>query len=99
VAISMLRRRLVEKKSFSQSSGENKTFNSPVDELDSKNMQDTLRICLARLPEHLRNVLTLRDLAEMSYTQIGGILGISAGTARVYRCKAIRLLALWMCKD
>ncbi len=99
VAISMLRRRLIEKKNFSQPSGEVRTFNSPADELDSKYMQETLRTCLAKLPEHLRNVLTLRDLAEMSYPQIGRILGISAGTARVYRCKAIRLLAVWMCKE
>ena len=98
-AISMLRRRIIEKKNLPQPSGGGKTFNSPAEELDSKYMQETLRSCLAKLPEHLRNVLTLRDLAGMSYTQIGKILGISAGTARVYRCKAIRLLALWMCKE
>ena len=99
VAISMLRRRLIERKSLPQPFDNNKTFYSPADELDSKYMQETLRNCLAKLPEHLRNVLTLRDLADMSYTQIGKILGISTGTARVYRCKAIRLLALWMCKE
>ena len=32
-------------------------------------------------------------------TQTGRILGISAATARVYRCKAIRLLAMWMNKE
>jgi DNA-directed RNA polymerase specialized sigma24 family protein len=40
----------------------------------------------------------LRDLAELSYAQIGRILGISPATARVYRCKAIQLLAVWMGK-
>ena len=67
-------------------------------ELDSKYLQETLRECIAQLPEHLRNVVTLRDLAEMSYSQIGRILGISAATARVYRCKAVQLLAAWMSK-
>ena len=58
-----------------------------------------VRLHITRLPEHLRNVLTLRDLAEMSYSRVGKILGISPGTARVYRCKAIQLLAVWMNRE
>ena len=71
----------------------------PLNQLDSKHLQETLRYCITRLPEHLRNVLTLRDLAELSYAQVGRILGISEGTARVYRYKAIQLLAVWMNKE
>jgi DNA-directed RNA polymerase specialized sigma24 family protein len=41
----------------------------------------------------------LHDLAEFSYAQIGGMLGISAATARVYRCKAFKLLSVWMSKE
>jgi len=76
-----------------------KAISSPVKELDSKYLQENLRECIAQLPEHLRNVITLRDLAELSYSQIGRILGISAATARVYRCKAVQLLAVWMSKE
>jgi RNA polymerase sigma factor (sigma-70 family) len=72
---------------------------SPAGDLDSKYLQEILRSHIARLPEHLRNVVTLRDLAELSYTQVGRILGISAGTARVYRCKAVQLLAVWMSEE
>jgi len=96
VAISILRRRIAEKKRFSRPKTEAGAARSPVDELDSKYLQETLRIYITQLPEHLRNVLTLRDLAEMSYARIGKILGISPGTARVYRCKAVQLLAVWM---
>lgn len=99
VAISMLRRRIAEKRRLSRPKAEEEVARSPVNELDSKCLQETLRSCIAQLPEHLRNVLTLRDLAELSYAQTGKILGISPGTARVYRCKAVQLLAVWMSKE
>jgi RNA polymerase sigma-70 factor (ECF subfamily) len=98
VAVSMLRHKNAERKWLSNVVvGRNDTC-SPTGELDCKYLQETLRCCIAELPEHLRNVVTLRDLAEMSYNQIGRILGISPATARVYRCKAIQLLAVWMSK-
>jgi len=99
VAISMLRRRIAERNRLSMPVTTRKTASSPLKELDSKYLQETLRCCIANLPEHLRNVVTLRDLGELSYAQIGRILGITAATARVYRCKAIQLLAVWMGKE
>jgi len=99
VAISMLRRRISARKRLSRPKVGQERMHSPAKELDAKYLQETLRIYITQLPEHLRNVLTLRDLAEMSYSRIGKILGISPGTARVYRCKAIQLLAVWMNKE
>ena len=97
VAISMLRHRIAERK-LSATAAVRRCMDSPANELDSRYLQETLRFNIAQLPEHLRNVVTLRDLAELSYAQVGRILGISAATARVYRCKAIQLLAVWMNK-
>jgi RNA polymerase sigma factor (sigma-70 family) len=104
VAISMLRRRMAERR-LSQTIARNAVAtdhsarqSQAANELDARNLQETLRCYLAQLPEHLRNVITLRDLAELSYAQVGRVLGISEGTARVYRCKAIQLLAVWMNK-
>jgi len=112
VAVSMLRRRLVERKGLSaaiagRSSGKavssgdavQDVFPSPANEFDSKYLQDILRCYITRLPEHLRDVITLHDLAELPYEQVGKILSISAATARVYRCKAIQLLSAWMSKE
>ena len=104
VAISMLRRKAAERKRLSATAATcgrttDKDASSPANELDCKYLQETLRRCIAQLPEYLRNVITLRDLAELSYAQIGRILGISSATARVYRCKAIQLLAVWMNKE
>ncbi len=100
-AISMLRRRVADRKRMSNLKFQISNFKSqiPAKELDSKYLQETLRGCIAQLPEHLRNVITLRDLAELSYAQIGGILGISAATARVYRCKALQILTILMGKE
>ncbi len=99
VAISMLRHKNAERKRLSNAVVTNNDTYSPPNELDSKYLQQSLRCCIAELPEYLRNVITLRDLAELSYTQIGRILGISPATARVYRCKAIQLLAVWMSRE
>jgi RNA polymerase sigma-70 factor (ECF subfamily) len=96
VAISMLRRRAAERKRLSNVTVPQHNADSPLQEIDSKYMQENLRYCVAKLPEHLRNVIALRDLAEMSYSQVGRIMGISPATARVYRCKAVQLLAFWM---
>lgn len=99
IAISALRHRVTEKKRLSRVVGVHRGVDSPEKELDSKLLVETLRCCMAQLPEHLRNVIVLRDLAELSYAQIGEMLGITAATARVYRCKAIQLLAVWMGKE
>jgi RNA polymerase sigma factor (sigma-70 family) len=95
----MLRHRVAEKKRLSTAIAAQKDVSSPASDLDSGCLQETLRYCIAQLPEHLRNVITLRDLAELSYAQIGSILGISAATAKVYRCKAVQVLAVRMKKE
>jgi RNA polymerase sigma-70 factor (ECF subfamily) len=97
-AASILKHRVAEQKKLSTIVSR-KAAISPVNELDSKYLQETLRCYIAQLPEHLRNVIMLRDLAEFSYPQVGRILDISTATARVYRCKAIQLLAVWMGKE
>ena len=99
IAISMLRRRILERKGVASPVSGRRAANSPLAELDAKYLQEALRDCIAQLPEHLRDVVMLRDLGELPYPQISKMLGISAGTARVYRCKAIQLLSVWMNKE
>ena len=50
-------------------------------DLDGKKLLHQLRCCIMQLPDYLRNVVLLHDLGEMSYQQVGRILGISVGTA------------------
>ena len=99
IAITVLRRKIAERKRMLRMAGRQTPIDSPEKQLDSKFLVETLRCCMAKLPEHLRDVVMLRDLAELSYTQIGRMLDITPATARVYRCKAIQLLAVWMGKE
>jgi RNA polymerase sigma-70 factor (ECF subfamily) len=48
-----------------------------------------LREAIGELPTHLRNVVVLRDLSRMSYSDVGRTLGIEPATARVYRRHAV----------
>jgi len=61
-------------------------------------MQQRLRQAIARLPDYLGDVIVLRDLGEMPYDDVAKTLGITQAAARVYRHKAVQLLALWMAK-
>ncbi len=98
-AISILRRRHIEKKNLLSGTPVTKPVDPAANELDAKWLIKALRAAISQLPEHLRDVVTLHDLGDLSYEQAGTILGITAATARVYRCKAVQLLAAWMRKE
>ena len=54
---------------------------------------EELRSAIESLPDRLREIIVLRDLAELSYRNVAKILGLTSGTARVYRREAIVALA------
>jgi RNA polymerase sigma factor (sigma-70 family) len=97
-AISILRRRIIERKNLPEIAAVEKT-KPAADDLNSGYLQQQLRYNIARLPQNLRDVVTLHDLAEFPYAQVARILSITEGSARVYRHKAIQLLAVWMNKE
>jgi len=94
-AISMLRQRTVERKTLSSITPAGEVPASEID-FDAGHLAENLRSHIAQLPEHLRNVILLRDLGELPYAEVARIMGVSAGTARVYRCKAVQMLAMWV---
>lgn len=61
--------------------------------LDQKEIIEKMRQAICQLPSHLRNVIVLRELAELPYAQVARILNIRNGTARLYRRDAILRLA------
>lgn len=98
IAVSMLRRKRTFEKTC-QGIASQCSEGQQVDyahDLDMKHLQASLRGHLGRLPEYLRQVIVLRDLAEMPYAQVAQTLGISVSAARVYRWRAVQLLAVWM---
>jgi RNA polymerase sigma factor (sigma-70 family) len=60
---------------------------------DQREILDRMRQMVHLLPPHLRDVILLRDLAELPYSQVALILGIKSGTARIYRHQAVVRLA------
>jgi RNA polymerase sigma factor (sigma-70 family) len=99
IAISILRHKVVEKNHRTPGITTHNNTNSPASELDTRYLTEMLRAGIAELPEHFREIVTLHDLGDLSYEQVAKIMGITAATARVYRCKAVQLLAVWMRKE
>ena len=98
-AITMLRRRVAENRTLSDMDPAAPVANAAEKDFDARHLAERLRRHIGDLPDHLRTVVTLRDLGELPYAEVARIMGISAGTARVYRCKAVQLLAAWMNKE
>ena len=99
MATTILRRKLMEKNRLATRISERSNTSSPANELDTRFLTEILSAGIAKLPDHFRDVITLHDLGDLSYEQVARILGITAATARVYRCKAVQLLAILMRKE
>ena len=98
-AITILRHRIMENNHIKTSINQLSRTISPPNEIDTRFLTETLRTSIAKLPDHFRDVVTLHDLGDLSYEQVSKILGITAATARVYRCRALQLLAVLMRKE
>lgn len=101
IALSILRQRRMQHKVLSRL-----VTDKPVEnhcdfsnELDTKGLCVQLRDAVARLPEYLSDVIVLHDLAELPYHEVAKILGIRAATVRVYRHRALTLLASWLGRE
>ncbi len=62
---------------------------SPLDEHLKREAQDQVERALAELPVHLRLPLVLKDIAELSMSQVAAVLGIKPATVktRVHRAR------------
>jgi RNA polymerase sigma factor (sigma-70 family) len=101
IALTILRRKQMQKKVLSRLAGSCATEIQPDFnmELDVKSLCGQLRDAVVRLPEYLSDVIVLHDLAELSYPEVAKIIGIRTATVRVYRHRALTLLASWLGRD
>lgn len=72
---------------------------NPETELERKETRQAIRQGIDRLPEKYRAILVLREISEMSYSEIGNILGISEGTVKSRLSRARLQLAKLLCED
>jgi RNA polymerase sigma-70 factor (ECF subfamily) len=61
--------------------------------LDSARAAERVRAAVDALPESLRRVIVLSEYSELSYTEIGAVLGVPAGTVGSRRNAALKQLA------
>lgn len=93
IAIDMLRRRRrsAGTEDFAdQASGREP---DPAATVDQQDELEKLQDAIAGLPEHLRQVLLLREFGELEYEAIASTMRITAATARQYRHRAVLALA------
>ncbi len=99
-AISILRRKKTRNNYIKKMATKKERFQQdPQSDFDQQQVITELREAVMRLPENFRNVILLKDFGEMNYCQIAKILNTTEATTRVYRCKAVQLLSLWMNKE
>ena len=78
-----------EEQSFDNISGDGKT---PEECLEEQDLTVRLHEEIGRLPAMFRTIVTLYHLDEMSYHEIGEIMGLPEGTVKSYLFRARKLL-------
>ena len=71
----------------------------PEDSLLRKELRQTLSECIDELPEDHREIFAMREIADMSYTEIAQALGISEGTVKSRLARARKKLAQMLIKQ
>lgn len=92
IAIEMIRRQARRRGHWPAIVAERRNHEETDDEPEDDGVE-ALRQAIPRLPQHLQNVIVLRDLGKMTYRELSQVLGIEPGTARVYRRQAVVKLA------
>ncbi|MPZ42874.1 MAG: RNA polymerase sigma factor RpoE [Betaproteobacteria bacterium] len=73
----------------SEESGQVPDYNTPENELMSRQIAETVNRAVDDLPEELRTAITLRELEGLSYEDIAGIMNCPIGTvrSRIFRAR------------
>ena len=71
-------------------------YESRRSDFDTQRLIDLLRDKLLCLPDTLQKVIMLRDIGEMKYSEVADVLEVSPESARVYRRRAVIMLAKLM---
>ena len=73
----------------SEERGQVPDYNTPENELMSRQIAETVNRAVEDLPEELRTAITLRELEGLSYEEIAGIMNCPIGTvrSRIFRAR------------
>jgi RNA polymerase sigma-70 factor (ECF subfamily) len=81
--------RLKEQSSWLIAEAEDRGTKNPEKQLQLEQLQERTRSAIEDLPDKEREIITLRELQDMSYQDIAGLLGIPVGTvmSRLYTAR------------
>jgi RNA polymerase sigma-70 factor (ECF subfamily) len=79
--------------SHTQRDAERESSHAPDQALQHQDTMERMRRAMCQLPPRVREVILLRDLGELPYRQVARMMGITEGTARLYRHQAVMQLA------
>jgi RNA polymerase sigma-70 factor (ECF subfamily) len=73
----------------SEESGQVPDYNTPENELMSRQIAETVNLAVDELPEELRTAITLRELEGLSYEEIATMMNCPIGTvrSRIFRAR------------
>jgi len=73
----------------SEESGQVPDYNTPENELMSRQIAETVNLAVEELPEELRTAITLRELEGLSYEEIATMMNCPIGTvrSRIFRAR------------
>jgi len=72
-----------------EESGQVPDFNTPENELMSRQIAETVNLAVEALPEELRTAITLREIEGLSYEEIATMMNCPIGTvrSRIFRAR------------
>lgn len=91
-AISLIRQRQRDRQRTVRLARRRQEMHSGGDQavnLDHLHVVEQMRAAILELPGYLRDVIVLHDLVGLPYSQVAKIMGITCGSARVYRRHAV----------
>jgi RNA polymerase sigma-70 factor, ECF subfamily len=66
----------------------------PADELlEREETREAVRTCIAQLPEHHRSILVMRDIEDVSTSEVASLLGITPNAVKIRLHRARQALA------
>jgi RNA polymerase sigma-70 factor (ECF subfamily) len=73
----------------SEESGQVPDYNTPENELMSRQIAETVNLAVEALPEELRTAITLREIEGLSYEEIASMMNCPIGTvrSRIFRAR------------